>query len=467
MSSIQVAALVSRPRQLSTDGCADGLVEFALDSPVPPAAFVRRPELVQRLIEHADAALILIVAPPGYGKSALLAEWAQADERRFVCLGPSANTGRGGPSLMPLPRVRHPERPDHRDVLVVDDAHLLDPELLRQMVSEVLTERSPGSSLVLASRAQLELPLALLRSHRIVAELGTRDLSMGSHQATELLERAGFELTPGGVRNLVERTEGWPAALYLAAMSAGVDSSASVGESGSTAVEFALSQYLLDEVLSALPSGLMRLARRTAIIDELSPAACDAILTRHGCARELSATARRVQLLHPVDPSLSRYRWHPLVRDALLTELRSVEPELEPELHNRASLWYLEHGDIDRATEHACQAGDRDRAAELLWPRLLQYVTSGRAGQVRQWLRWFREDQIAESTELAASAAHCALWGGGSRLGPALGSARRGGARARGAGLVCARHPSRSGGDRRHGHHHERAGDADRHGSRV
>ena len=275
---------------------------------------------------------------------------------------------------------------------------------------EVLTELPPGSTLALTSRTELELPLARLRTHRGVAELRAGDLAMDAPEAERLLAGAGLKLGPDEVRSLPERTQGWPAALYLAGLSASADLEANFGWAPGDGL--ALAEYLRDEVLSALPETLMRVARRSSVLEELSPSACDAVLARHGCARDLAELANRLQLLRPVDAGLSRYRWHPLVREALLNELRIVEPELEPTLHARASAWHLEHGDMDGAIAHACDGGDPERAGELLWPMVPRYMTTGRWPAVGRWLAQFHEQQIADCAELAASAAHCALAAG-------------------------------------------------------
>ena len=87
-------------------------------------------------------------------------------------------------------------RRDPRYVFALDDAHLLEPQLLRQLVYEVLTELPPGSTLALTSRTELELPLARLRTHRDVAELRAGDLAMDAPEAREAAgrRRAGARL---------------------------------------------------------------------------------------------------------------------------------------------------------------------------------------------------------------------------------------------------------------------------------
>ena len=405
MSSAQVAALLRRPAAL--DLLADGLAELPDEAPVLPAGFVRRPRLIGRLTSSPHAVLTFIVAPAGYGKSSLLAEWADADERPFVWLGPAAAAGLCDREAIRALLGRQNPDADTRYVFALDDAHQVAPDLLRDLVCEMLTALPTGSTLALSSRTELELSLGRLRTQREVTEVHAGDLAMGPGEALRLLAGAGLYLPPEDVRSLQKRTQGWPAALYLAGLSASADLEAGLGWSPGNGL--ALSQYLRDEVLSALPDALMRMARRSAVLEELSPAACDAVLARRGCVRDLAELTRRAQLLSATDPGATCYRWHPLVRQALLDELRFIEPELEPILQLRACTWHLEHGNVESAIQHACEGGDPQRAGELLWPVIPRLVMSGRWPQVQRWLAHFTDQQIAECPELAASAAHAAL----------------------------------------------------------
>jgi LuxR family transcriptional regulator, maltose regulon positive regulatory protein len=409
MSSAHVAALLRHHDPASRERLAGGLTEVPADAVAVPEGCVARPDLVARLTSGQQSVLVLIVAPPGYGKSTLLGQWASADPRAFVWLGPAA-AGQYDRDAVAALLEREDGGDDARHVFALDDAHLLAPDVLRDLVYAVLTELPEGSTLALSSRTELELPLARLRTHREVTEVRAGDLAMSLGESFRLLAGAGLYLPPDDVRSLQKRTRGWPAALYLTGLSAAVDLEAGLG--WSSGHDLALSEYLRDEVLSELPDDLLRVARRSSVLQELSPSGCDAVLARHGCARDLQELAKRVQLLTPVGAGALQYRWHPLVRQALLNELRFVEPELEPTLQLRASTWHLEHGNAEPAIEHACEGGDPQRAGELMWPVIPHLVMSGRWMQVQRWLGHFGEQQIADSPELAAAAAHAALAAG-------------------------------------------------------
>ena len=407
MPPAEAATLLARPPTPLRDADAGSSV-VALDGRGPefPPEFVRRPALIRR-ISDTEAALALLIAPPGYGKTALLSEWAEYDERPFVWLGIDFH-GLSEPSEQALSALAWPSGSDSACVAVLDDAHLLAPELLRAVVEGVLSDLPRGSVLALASRRELELPIGRLRAHRAVTELRTKDLAMAPSEAAALLQMAGYELDTGVVDDLVRRTDGWPAALYLAGLSLR-DYGEGEGFRGS---DHLVSEYLSDEVFSALPRELISFAQRASVLDELSAQVCDSVLEQRRAGRKLIWLARCTQLLEPADAAHDRFHWHPLIRECLKGALHRVDPKLELELHRRASGWYAEHGDTARAIEHACAAGDPRRAGDLIWPNILRYAMTGRAGQVLGWLGSFPEEQLSRDARLAMCAAHAHMASG-------------------------------------------------------
>lgn len=389
------------------------------------AGLVGRPELVRTLAQARRAALTLVVAPPGYGKSMLLADWAEYDERPFVWLAPR-DRWRAGPRLLdggdaadqtsaagapgngrdPLvARVRRICQRDESFVLVLDDADLLHRRVLRDVVENALKELPEGSMMALASRSEPPLPLARLRAHGLLSEIRIQQLAMSSAEATALLARAGVNPDFEVVQALVGRTEGWPAMLSLAAPL--------LRGSPQDVLEFGgqhhvVSEYLKDEVFAALPATLRTFAVQTSVLDELSGPICDAVLARRDSAATIQRLARRTALLVPTDRTHRCYRWHALVRESLGTELRSTDPELERTLRLRAAAWYSESGSGEQAIDQSSAAGDAELTGDLLWRNLLTYLTSGRAKAVQGWISRFQSDHI-DNAPLALSAAFSAL----------------------------------------------------------
>jgi LuxR family maltose regulon positive regulatory protein len=371
-------------------------------SPDVPPGWVSRTALVHGLIEAQYAPLTLIVAPPGYGKSTLLREWAAHDERDFAWLTPAQSNH----LVLATRRIR---RRRSRFVIVVDDAHQVEPDALRAGVDAALAELPVGSAIALASRRELELPIGRLRAHRLLTELRVAELALDCAEGATLLRQMGVERDLDEVQALVDRTEGWPAALYLAALTLHDDPDGLPGFGGRHHI---VREYLEDEVLDALPDDLLAVAVRTSVLDELSGPICDALLDRGDSALVLDRLARTSPLLIAVDPAHRRYRWHALLRDALVDRLERIDPELEHTLRLRASGWCSEHGDLDGAIDHAAVARDAALTGELLWRNILMYLSCGRGAHVRSWLRNFDGDTIASHPSLALSASFSSLAAG-------------------------------------------------------
>lgn len=363
---------------------------------------------MRRLVESSDAMLAVLVAPPGYGKSSLLREWADHDKRSFTWLGVE---GLKTTDLEAALRSSAAET-DGSFVLVLDDAHLISRAVLRDLLGVVMRLLPAGSTVALSSRSEPPLPLGRLRASRALVEVRAEDLAMMPAEAAILLRQAGLELDFAEVQRLVQRTEGWPVGLYLAALSVRehADIASAIGRVRGD--EHRLAEYFRDEVLSTLSAQLTEFAIKSSVLDELSGPVCDAILERPGSASTLSRLERANPLLRPLDPAHERYRWHGLFRDALITELRRTAPELECALHDRASSWYQAHGDMDRSIDHAVAAHDPFRTGDLLWASIVDYVTHGRNEVVQRWLARFSRDELASYAPLALSAAHSFLAAG-------------------------------------------------------
>jgi LuxR family maltose regulon positive regulatory protein len=262
--------------------------------------------------------------------------------------------------------------------------------------------------LALSSRSEPPLPLARLRAHGLLREVGTSELAMTSAEAAALLARAGVNPDFDVVQALVSRTEGWPAMLSLAALLLR-DGSGDSAEFGGQ--HHLVSAYLKDEVFAALPAGLQTFAVRTSLLDQLCGPICDAVLQRRGSAGMIRRLAQGTPLLVPSDRAHRWYRWHTLVREALGSELRCADPELERTLRLRAARWYSESGDGELAIDQSSSAGEAQLTGDLLWRDVLTYLTTGKTQAVQGWVSRFESDRI-DHAPLALSAAFSALVGG-------------------------------------------------------
>ncbi len=327
----------------------DAAVVRRLPDP-PREAF--RTALVNRLRAARSYALATIVAPPGYGKTTLLTQWASRDDRTFLTAGPST-------PLAELDRlVSRWSTTGEPAVLVFDDAHLLTGEATAA-VSRLVAATPPGSMVVLAGQYVPPLPhpsLPRLRADGRLLELGARDLAMTRREAAAALKTCGTPVTPEQLTTLLESTEGWAAGISQA-----VSSLRTTGRpelNGETSAFFR-------EVCGALTPEQRAFLRRTSVLERMSGPLCDAVLATTGSARELERLDRAHLFLTPLDHRSEWYRYHRLLRAELQRALADEEPALVSVLHRRAADWLEQHGDLRPALDHAFASGESSHLVRI------------------------------------------------------------------------------------------------------
>ena len=367
---------------------------------------VSRIALLDLLERSRHASVIAVLAPPGYGKTTLLSQWADRDPRRFVWVAIDQDDNDPAVLFRKLDAVVPELGPALAAaaeplVLVLDDLHLLQNRDGLQLVGKLIDDLPMGSQLVIASREEPPLPLARLRAEGRVLGIGPEDLAMDQREAGALLENAELGVDPVDVGELVERTEGWPVALQLAASSRARHrhrANAVVPPAG----DRFLVDYLQVAVLSRLPSPLVRFLLRCAVLDRLSGPLCDAVLETTGSADLLEWLARSNLLVIPVDRRRRWYRLHRLFRDVLRSQLERDEPEVAGRLTRRASEW-CEGNDLpEAAVDYAMAAGDADRAARLVVRVALPAYAAGRLSDLERWFDWLEAAGFADRHEAIA-----------------------------------------------------------------
>ena len=441
------------------DGILEPLVLTRTKVHVPPA----RPPLVERraLLGELESAggtpVVLISAPPGYGKTTLLGQWAERDRRPFayVHLDESDNDpvvmlayitlaletlgqmdsvvkdalSAPEPALgrAVLPGIANDMADREPFVLVLDDVHAIRNETCLRTI-EYLTEAVPdGSHLAIASRSDPPIPLASLRVSRKLLEIRGNRLTFDVAEAASLFEALDIRLDPRSLRRLVEQTEGWPAGLYLAALYL-----RECDEPDSCIDRFrgdhrSVADYFITEVLARQPDETVEFLRRTSILERLSGEMCDAVLERRGSAALLAEMEASIPFLIPLDEHREWYRYHNLFAELLAGELHAREPDRIPDLHRRAAAWYEAQGFVDRAgadvlpaepgverltpryfesaLRHGLAAGDVTHAGELLARHWQPFADAGRLASLERILGDFTDEQIASHPPLALTAA--------------------------------------------------------------
>jgi ATP/maltotriose-dependent transcriptional regulator MalT len=226
-------------------------------------------------------------------------------------------------------------------VLILDDVHLLHNSECRAALSVLADHVPAGSRLVLAGRTEPPVRVARLRAEGRLAEIGPGDLSLTVGEAASLLHAAEVVLSEEDVADLHRRTEGWPAGLYLAALCLREGGSPHAAVASFGGDDRFVSEYVESEFLARISRSQRVFLTRTASLERMSGALCDAVLDGAESAAALEGLARSNMLLVPLDRRGQWYRYHHLFRDLLLAELERLEPGLLPALRRRAAAWYL------------------------------------------------------------------------------------------------------------------------------
>lgn len=407
----------------------DGLLTTKLFVPRTPVGFVFRPRLVEQLDEGSARELVLVCAPAGFGKTALLADWSQRRKRPVAWLSldaadndpvrfwrhvaaaldrvrpgvaervcpllarPSATSFDGFVSALINELVGHPAPV----VLVLDDYHLIEAEPVHSSLLFLLEHVPPGLQLVLACRADPPLPLARLRGRGKLAELRTLELRFTDAEAAALLREAvGQDLGDDTVAALAARTEGWAAGLQLAALSLqGQSDVAQFVATFSGSHRYVL-DYLTTEVLERQPEPVGAFLLETSVLDRLCGELCDVVTGRTDSQSVLEAIERANLFLVPLDEVRGWWRYHHLFADLLRTRLELQQPHRVPELHRNAAAWCEEHGLADDAFRHALGAGDADWAARLIEQNADALHLRSEGATLKRWLATLPAE-VAES----------------------------------------------------------------------
>ena len=399
----------------------DALLATKLYVPGPRPGFVARPRLAGALGEGLARGLVLVCAPAGFGKTALLADWVRsggrpvawlsldaADDdpvrfwRHVVAALDRARPGigeRAGPLLGPPPPSFEAlvtalinelaAQPGEDEImLVLDDYHLVDAQPVHASLAFLLEHLPPGLRLVLASRSDPPLPLARLRAGGQLAELRAGELRFTAEEAAALLREAiGADLPGTAVAALAARTEGWAAGLQLAALSLrGQADPAGFVATFSGSHRYVL-DYLAGEVLDRQSEEVRTFLLQTSVLERLSGELCDAVTGRTGGQVMLEQVERANLFLVPLDEVRGWWRYHHLFADLLRARLQQQHPDRLAALHRNAGAWSAERGLADDAVRHAVAAGEMTWAARLVEQYFdAAYNLRGEEATVQRWL---------------------------------------------------------------------------------
>lgn len=404
------------------------LLEVKLAAPPNRPETVPKADVIARM-SAAAAPFATVIAPAGYGKTTLLARWAATDPRPFAWVALDERdddalvfmryiaaamhrveplsadvldilSGPGGSAwAMRLPRVGNALAAFSQPmVLVLDDLHAVGNPSCMDVLAELVRYVPSGSQIVVSSREEPALPLARWRTHGQVHEIGVADLRLDEDEAGRLLEAAGAGLDARGVSELTARTEGWPAGLYLAALS--MRAGATGPESDLTGDHRFVADYFRHELLDRLPPGEAQFLTHTSVLDRMTGDLCDSVLEAARSAQMLDTLGRTNGFVVPLDGRGEWYRYHHLFGELLQSELARNEPDRVRALKARAMAWCIANDQLEAAIAYGHAADETDTVAGLVDALALPVYNDGRLETLEEWLGWF-EDELVRYPALA------------------------------------------------------------------
>ena len=411
-----------------------GPPETKLAPPAPPDDLVPRPRLHEALSAGVGGALTLVSGPPGAGKTVMVASWViagaapgpvawvsldqgDADRHRFWRLVATAlDVGiavprRGDLSVTLDALARALGRRGEPVVLVLDDFHEVDHGGVVADLDRLLAQAPPALGLVLVTRQDPPLRLPRLRLTGALSEIRQKDLAFTEHEAAQLLKRAGAPVNAHEVSVLCRRTEGWAAALRLAALSLRDHAQPGAHVAALAASDRTVADYLLGELLDRQPPELRDFLLQTSIVDALTGELADALTGGGGGAGRLAELVRRNAMVTPLGGPGGWFTYHPLLRELLRAELGARGREEPQALHRRAASWLAAHGRERAALRHARSADAPDLVARMVRDRWAELVVEGDLGAVRELVDQLPAERLAADPEiaLAGAAAHVAI----------------------------------------------------------
>jgi len=396
------------------------LIHTKLTAPQVRDESVRRDRLLLRLDSVPIGTLTLVACPAGFGKSSLLASWyaIEAARRptawltldkadndpvvlwsyllealRRVCSSMDASlfhTAVVAPTITEvlLPRLVNTLAEQPATTLILDDFHELTDGPARDSITWLVGHAPRNVRVVLSTRREPDLPLATMRARGELIELRADDLRFTLEEADEFLNRGQLlGLTASDVSVLVERTAGWPAGLYLAALSLRPAADRHRLVTRFSASNRHVIDYLEAEVLAAHDPADLELLIRCSVLDQLTGPVCDALLDRDDSADALKRLARTNLFVVPLDDDSDGYRLHPLFAQLMRVELGRLDSDVAVELKLRAYAWHREHGNTADAIGYAIEAGLYPEASDLVAASWIHWVNAGMYDTVLTWVR--------------------------------------------------------------------------------
>lgn len=399
----------------------DVMLEAKLRPPPTRSEWVARTRLIEELDRATQRPVTLIAAPAGYGKTTAVTQWLASPSGpplvAWVSLDNSDNdparlwthiataldragcviahdiagfVAAGAHDMLSavLPRIIDGIAGLSTEITVlIDDFDIVRSAQCNAQIDFLIKHLPEHTHVVLITRADPMLRLGRLRAAGQLSEIRADHLAFDVHEASALLASDSVELSRDAVSELMRRTEGWPAGLYLAALSLARRNDPDQFVHHFSGNNRFIGEYLTEEVLSRQADEIRSFILDMSIVDRFSASLCEYMTGERQSAKILRDLQHTNLFLIPLDAEGHWFRFHNLFGAVARSALETEQPDRVAMLHSRAAEWLSENGYVDAAVEHALAAGESEQAATLVQASWLQYFDAGLGTTVRRWVR--------------------------------------------------------------------------------
>jgi LuxR family maltose regulon positive regulatory protein len=423
----------------------DVLLQTKLHIPRLRPTFIQRPRLIEKLKAGLNGKLTLVSAPAGFGKTAILCDWAgncdwpvawltldsgDNDSTRFWThvvaaldalqpgFGATAVAGLKSPQAPPIQLllsglINEIAEAVSSFTLVLDDYHAIGGKTIHDDLIFIINHLPQQMHLIIATRADPPLPFGSLRGQGELNELRTADLRFTPEEIEAFMNRSmGLDLSKDDIELLDKCTEGWIVGLQLAALSMRDQMDKHTFIANLAGDNRYIADYLMEEVLQRQSRNIQDFLLQTSILDALTASLCQAVTGMDNCYQLLIELEQNNLFITPLDDNREWFRYHPLFADLLRARFKRAYSEDLHLFHQRASYWFEAHELPHEAINHAFTVGDLDRTASLIESRAINLISYGEIQTVVAWLDRLPENYFNSHPRLSVAQAWISLFTG-------------------------------------------------------
>ena len=395
---------------------------------------VNRQELTDALDRSKNKKLVLVSAPPGYGKTSLIAQWinkrkhaatwysldnSDNDPSQFLtCIIAGIQTYKDDFGLSSLKLLDDSNQVNLESILalfindllrmeeqlfiVLDDFHVITNKEIFTIIKYLLNHTPNHVQLVILTRSDPPFATSRLRSQGEIMEIRISDLGFKAHEIAKYFStKHKIKLSASDVDSLEKKTEGWVAGLQLVALSMQLSSNRSDFVEELAGSNRYIMDYLIEEVIQNQSHNLQEFLLYTSVLTRMSAPLCDKILNRSDSQMILEQLDRDNMFIISLDGERKWYRYHHLFADLLKQRFQQKGREAVESLHQKACNWFEENDMYDTAIEHALEIKDYERCVLLIGKTVESMWRHGKHAAISRYCDVIPDEVIKANAELS------------------------------------------------------------------